>query len=573
VTEELEQASERVGMVIGTEDSTPLEFWVGVEPESYLQLDDAVVVDTDVPGRGRVRVAGIVQDVRARHEGATFDTDVFLVDRGVLPVDTAVAAKVVATRFEPEIFVPPMPGLIAFRARGKDRDEAMYFDQMERRVPGGLSRDGEPVFLDLDFLDGSRGAHVNISGISGVATKTTYALFLLYAMFHSPALGPYRANTKALVFNVKGEDLMWLDTPNSRLTEQGREDYGRLGLPVGPFESVGLWAPVRPGSGERAIPHVEGRSEGVQAYYWTVKEFVRERYLRFMFAEAEDERSQIGDLVARVESFLDRECDDDPDHEATVVHEPTGIPVRSFDELCELIRSEVDTDGSPWRGRLSDATVAAFVRRLDAGRFRLNQNHLIWGREAGHPERHRVDWEANQVTVIDIHNLHDKAKRFVTGVMIKRLFEHKERMGRREPLHFLVLDELNRYAPREGWSPIKEVLLDVAERGRSLGMILIGAEQTASEVERRVIANSAFRVVGRLDTAEAGRPEYGFLPAVTRSRAGILKPGSMILQQPNIPVPIQIRFPFPSWATRADEAQGTGGRGPNQDVFARFEGE
>jgi hypothetical protein len=80
-------------------------------------------------------------------------------------------------------------------------------------------------------------------------------------------------------------------------------------------------------------------------------------------------------------------------------------------------------------------------------------------------------------------------------------------------------------------------------------------------------------VVGRLDTAEAGRPEYGFLPAVTRSRAGILKPGSMILQQPNIPVPIQIRFPFPSWATRADEAQATGGRGPAQDVFARFEGD
>ena len=35
---------------------------------------------------------------------------------------------------------------------------------------------------------------------------------------------------------------------------------------------------------------------------------------------------------------------------------------------------------------------------------------------------------------------------------------------------FLVLDELNKYAPREGRSPIKEVLLDIAERGRSLGV-------------------------------------------------------------------------------------------------------
>ena len=314
------------------------------------------------------------------------------------------------------------------------------------------------------------------------------------------------------------------------------------------------------------MPHVEGRSEGVTAYYWTVREFVREKYLRFLFAEAEDERSQIADLVARVEHALDRECEDDPDHPATVLY--AGVAVRDFDALCDLILANLEDDGSHWRGRLSDATVAAFMRRLEAGRFRLNQNHLVWGREAESPDAHRIDWEAHQVTVVDIHNLHDRAKRFVTGVMLKRLFEHKERMGRREPLAFLVLDELNRYAPREGWSPIKEVLLDVAERGRSLGMVLIGAEQTASEVERRVIANSSFRVVGRLDTAEAQRSEYGFLPAVTRARASILKPGSMILQQPHIPIPLQIRFPFPSWATRADEAASAAA----DDPFDAFSG-
>lgn len=560
-----EAASERVGMVLGTEDSTPLTFWVGVSPDAYLQLDDAVIVDTEVPGRGTVRIAGIVQDARARHEGASFDTDVFLVDQGVLPVETAVAAQVVVTRFEPEVFVPPLPGLPAFRARGKDRDEALYFDQMERRIPAGLSRDGEPVFLDLDFLDGSRGAHVNISGVSGVATKTTYALFLLYALFHSRVLGGSGTNTKAIVFNVKGEDLMWLDMPNARLSATGKEDYDRLALPAGPFESVGLWAPVRPLPVGQAIPQVESRSEGVTAYYWTVREFVREKYLRFLFAEAEDERSQIADLVARVESYLDRECEDDPDHDATVVF--GGYPVRDFAALCQLITENVEDERSPWRGRLSDATVAAFIRRLEAGRFRVG--HLIWGREAENAQDHRIDWEANQVTVVDIHTLHDRAKRFVTGVVIKRLFEHKERMGRREPLHFLVLDELNRYAPREGWSPIKEVLLDVAERGRSLGMILIGAQQTASEVERRIIANSAFRVVGRLDTAEAQRSEYGFLPAVTRARASILKPGSMILQQPHVPIPIQIRFPFPSWATRSEEAADTGSGGTAFEAFER----
>jgi DNA helicase HerA-like ATPase len=117
-----------------------------------------------------------------------------------------------------------------------------------------------------------------------------------------------------------------------------------------------------------------------------------------------------------------------------------------------------------------------------------------------------------------------------------------------------VLDELNKYAPRDGTSPIKEVLLDIAERGRSLGVVLIGAQQTASEVERRILVNSAIKVVGRLDAAEVNRPEYGFLPAAQAKRALIAKPGTMFINQPDIPVPLVAEFPFPSWATRPSEA-------------------
>jgi DNA helicase HerA-like ATPase len=164
--------------------------------------------------------------------------------------------------------------------------------------------------------------------------------------------------------------------------------------------------------------------------------------------------------------------------------------------------------------------------------------------------------ESAQVTVVDIHNLADRAQRFVVGVTLQREFEQKEESGARRPLLFVVLDELNKYAPREGQSPIKDLLLDIAERGRSLGIILVGAQQTASEVERRVIANSALRVAGRLDPAEAMRPEYGFLPAAHRERARIAKPGTMFVSQPEIPVPLVAEFPFPAWATRPDEVRG-----------------
>jgi DNA helicase HerA-like ATPase len=558
----------RVGRVLGTEDATPLEFWVGIEDGEYLQLDDVVMVQTDVPGAGPLRVSGLVDMVRARHEGSRFDTDVFLADEGLLPLETARAAHVVSTRFEPELYVPPRPGDAVVRTAGAARDEALYFDTMEERLVAGVARDGQPVFIDLSFLDGRRGAHVNISGVSGVATKTTYASFLLYALFHGAVLGNEAANTKALIFNVKGEDLLFLDKPNARLTDQDRRSYEGLGLRAGAFASVGLWAPVKRGSAV-AVPDTGSRQTGVTSYFWTVRDVVRDRLLRFLFAEEGDERSQIADLVARVEQHLQRLAEDVPDFPASVrIPDALGLStvIHSFDDLCELIAGHLEDDGSGWRGYIAAGTVNAFLRRLDGARFHCG--HLIRGRDAADVDAHRIDWGANQVSVIDIHNLHDRAKRFVVGVVVKKLFEAKEQAGTARPLVFLVLDELNKYAPREGWSPIKEVLLDIAERGRSLGLILIGAQQTASEVERRVVGNSAIRVVGRLDSAEAERSEYGWLSQVARQRAAILKPGSMMLAQPQIPVPLQIHFPFPAWATRSSEVAPDAARG---DPFARFD--
>jgi hypothetical protein len=231
--------------------------------------------------------------------------------------------------------------------------------------------------------------------------------------------------------------------------------------------------------------------------------------------------------------------------------------VRDFDTLVEVINARVlteDGDLGPWAGRaITGGTVNAFLRRLHGATRHIR--HLIRA-DVMHPDQHSVAFD-HQVTVVDIHNLNDRAQRFVVGVLLRRAFDAKERAGTARPLQLIVLDELNKYAPREGSSPIKEILLDVAERGRSLGIVLIGCQQTASEVERRIVANSAVRVVGRLDSAEAGRGEYGFLPPTQRQRATIVKPGTMIVSQPMLPVPIVLEFPFPAWATRSAEA------GPN----------
>lgn len=542
-----------VGQVIGVDDATPLEFWVAVAEGRTLQLDDVVALDRRLPDGQVVKIFGVVSQVRARHEGASFQSDVFLISEGVLPGQISEAALIQPTRFEPEVLLPPLPGTPVRLAEDIEREIALSFDTVERRLPAGMSRSREPIFLDLDFIDGTKGAHINISGISGVATKTSYATFLLYSMFHSGALGADAANTKALIFNVKGEDLLFLDHENNSLDDDARAGYKSLGLTAGPFRDVGILAPPRKGD-PSATPATGSRSVGVAPFFWTIADFCQQQLMPFLFADAEDERQQYTIVVQSVTAQLAQL----PTTAEGAVKLGDSL-IRTFGQLIDAIEEKLvpaDPDEAAdqrWTGRaVGTGTINAFIRRLF--KARPHMEHLIRA-DIADAQRHALDLDSHQVTVVDIHSLHDRAKRFVVGVVLRQAFKAKEDSGVAKPLQFVVLDELNKYAPRDSSSPIKEILLDVAERGRSLGIVLIGAQQTASEVERRVVANSAIRVVGRLDPAEARRDEYGFLPAVARQRATILKPGSMYMAQPRLPVPLLVEFPFPSWATRPAEAK------------------
>ena len=556
-----------VGRVTGTEDATPLQFSVALAPKQYLQLDDVVTTAREVPGIGEVRTAGVVTQVVARHEGTKFGSDVFLVADNVLPAFVQEIAEVTTTRVEPECYVPPLPGAEVRRATGEERAQALYFDKMARKVPVGKGRDGAPIYLNLEFLDGTRGGHVSISGISGVATKTSFALFLLYSIFQSGVLGKRSVNAKALVFSVKGEDLLFLDHTNHRLDGNLIADYAELGLPAGAFASAGFYAPPTPDD-PSGRPFVTGRTSGVTAFWWTLAEFCVGELLPYVFADAEDERNQYTMVIHTVAARLRREATPVGDGAVSI----EGQILRTYDALVEFVSERLGDDEArrDWAGPVTGTgTVNAFLRRLRSSLKPLRG--IVRGDLPDTPAR-RVTTAGRQVTVVDLHNLPERAQRFVVGVVLAAETARKEAAGA-SGLLFTMIDELNKYAPREGSSPIKEVLLDIAERGRSLGIILVGAQQTASEVERRIVANSSVKVVGRLDPAEAGRPEYGFLPPSQRIRATLAKPGTMFVSQPEIPVPLAVEFPFPAWATRlsesAGEAPAANGASP-RDPFARL---
>jgi len=597
-----------VGLVVGTVPATPLQFSVGIAAGQYLQLDDVVVTRRELPGRPAVQIGGVVTNVEAVHEGARFASDVFLIEQGVLPAEVSEVAEVAVTRVEPEVFVPPLPGAAVLRATGRQRDSALYFDEMgTAKVPVGFGRDGQPVFINFEFVDGTRGAHVSISGVSGIATKTSFATFLLHSITNCGVLAGEAHNTRALIFSVKGEDLLFLDYANSRLTPAQRARYSALGLPAAPFGNVRVFAPPRQGD-PSGTPDVTARDRAVSPFYWTLAEFCEQELLSFAFADAEDERAQYTMLIGQVAARLRRDAlpagDDgavrigntDPANatagglggsspQASTAGglggreasspQASGV-IRTFGDLVDLLEAELGDDrlrGSWVTGSTATGSVNAFMRRL---RSAVRALSVIIRGDLGHRGERSITTSRAQVTVVDLHNLPDRAQRFVVGVTLRREFARKEKQGTARPLMFVVLDELNKYAPREGDSPIKQILLDVAERGRSLGVILIGAQQTASEVERRILANCSIRVAGRLDAAEAERPEYGYLPPTQRQRATLAKPGTMFVAQPDIPVPLAVDFPFPAWATRPSEKGTWSGRdtGPAvpADPFATIPG-
>ena len=597
-----------IGMVLGTEHATPLAYWFAVGEGCKVQLDDIVYIEVNDPagGEDRVRFYGLVDEVRRSYEGVQFEGDTELVVAGLMPANVTYAAHVLVTRVEPEDFIPPGPGDAVHLATGEALDKALYLDSMDTPLPAGVLRNGEAGYLNFDFINGSKGAHINISGISGIATKTSYALFLLYSIFKAkhrqtgqPLVKSAQA-TRAVIFNVKGSDLLYLNRPNKDFAEQEGKwqekrrskatRYEICGLPAQAFDSVGFHAPAL--EGENLIANAPTGTDA-SPYLWSLKDFCEQRMLPFVLTER-DAMTNLGFLVSHLEEKLaqlvrgqtglhieaDTEDADFSLEENAIFTSGTkinpdeglgfeslgapggGIRLTTFDDLVTYIQYKLlgkgaddngQNGGDPlWTAQQARGTREALVRRL-RGASKHVRNLVRGDLPKASFNRARLDVlnTDKQVNVVDIHSLAPLAQMFVVGVLLRRVFEEQE--ARSQGQVFIVLDELNKYAPSEGDSPIKDVLLDIAERGRSLGIILIGAQQTASEVERRVVGNAAIRIVGRLDAAEADRPEYKFMPRSVLSRSTILAPGTMIVHQPDVPTPMMLNFPFPSWATREKE--------------------
>ncbi len=446
-------------------------------------------------------------------------------------------------RHEPDEPIQPVPLADVLLATEQDVEAALRMDGYVRGeqptgIPIGVYRAGglaAPVYLDADFLLGPESAHLNISGVSGLATKTSAVEFLLSSIFQR--LPSHKGSVAALCFNVKGPDLCFLDQP-TELTEADEELYSVMGLAPRPFEKVHYFAPYKAdGVNLNTLRSNAALVGDVQPLVWGLREVL----------DYHEVLLNRDDIDAKADAFLDFLADRVVDKQFRDEWGNTHR-VGSFADLQLLFKAIFDGLEAAGRGDSWRTHHIATIRKVRNRLLNISTrcrglvtddgtvSDLPFGR-----------FEDRSVYVLDVAGMDQLGQDLVFTRVVTRLREHLER-GDLGVDHVVVfVDELNKYAPADGPDTyVRKMLLDISERGRYLGLVLFAAQQFRSQVHRRVVGNAGTLVFGRMDMDELAMPGYQVLSPATKIKLATLPKGDLMVRHPHFTQPIFVRFPRPA---------------------------
>jgi hypothetical protein len=464
-------------------------------------------------------------------------------------------AKVAVLSNDKDIYMPLACDRSVRFADEEGIQVALGVDKIDKRyrVPAGLIRlsNGTQavVYLDLRYVLGPEGAHVNITGISGLATKTSYAMFLIQSILQTAEKVGMRDKIGVIILNVKHGDLLSIDQPPKGGLEKEQLDmWERLGLTPKPFDRVRYLLPY----GKETLRTGRPNSFRLPEKNWMIYAYsLQDTYnkLDLLLSQIPDPWDTLGALIGEINAGLS-----DP---RTGQWGPSGRWGKVSD-WSTLLNGEplVDT-------KTGQSQKVGEVPAVTVGRFRRILRRIIETRQSGiFVSNRRKDVRSiseeiakikgGEVIVVDIAKLTDDEQTLVFGDILRTIYSlYAEEGSESEDLPekvIIFVDELNKYAPtREKESPIIEQVLDIAERGRSLGVVLFGAEQFMSAVHERVAGNSSTLVIGRSGSAELSAVHYRFLDPAVKANITRLEKGELVLSHAIFRQPVKIVFPKPAY--------------------------
>ena len=551
-------AQKIIGKVAALENnpSTIDHFYFWTDKDTLLNPFDVVVVE-HVRGS---KTYGVVEEISHITDSESFLGEYFSNDFGsldVVPNTERVGMNFVlahVVKNTQNIYIPVQNGQRVSLGDRKDIEEALGLDEVKNKTVCGYLQmyegvDGAevdlPVYVNSDFLIGPEGAHLNISGISGLATKTSYAMFLLNALQQKYMADKEKKSVAYIFLNVKGRDLLTIDQPGQPLSDFDKAMYKDMGLEEKPFQNVRYFYPY--GGRDTIKSYVRPEVFDAQCKAKRAKKF------KFSFNEDKENLdllfSNVDDPTQTMESIIN----------FIISEQKPFNSVDTLDSMLEAVQEMGEKGGAAASKEISVMSWRKFKRIVKKS---ISIDRMFT--DEVRPEKDEVRLESairgikpNEVFVVDVAKQDENMQAFVFGAVMQavtrlKLGDFDEDMTAEERKRVpdrivLFVDELNKYAASDApkSSPILRLLLDIAERGRSLGIVLFSAEQFKSSIHKRVSGNCSTHAYGRTNSVEVSDKTYSFVPNTYKNMMTRLKQGHYIIQNPVFHSLLKVRFPMP----------------------------
>ena len=526
--------------------SEKFTFWLA--PQVIVNPFDIVEVE-QVSHEGKSKTFGLVTTLEHRTDSpshlANFISSNFgeLEDVPNTPRQGTTVAHVNVLSNDKDIYMPvPSEKVVRF-ADEEGIQIALGIDAMEpqNRIPAGLIRMSNGTcavaYIDRRYVLGPESAHVNITGISGLATKTSYAMFLIQSILQTT---PEKEKSKiaVIILNVKHGDLLQIDQRREKdFTTEEMEMWEALGLTPEPFpaDKIHYYLP----RGKDGNPNSSLIPDIYDIYAYDLEGTIDK--LDFLFTEVSDTSGALEALIGDIMHGI-------------MAREGQLKDIHSWENL--LNRPPLFKDGKTQKfGDHYTATVGKFRRLLRRMVKTMHSGIFVDSRGVNEKllseELEKI--KGGHIYVVDIAQLKEYEQQLVFGDLLKTIYTLKTEPAEDldedipEKVIFFV-DELNKYAPAgTKTSALTEQVLEIAERGRSLGVILISAQQFMSAVHPRVTGNCATKIIGRSGSAEVLQPDYRFLDKEIKNNVTRLSKGELLLSHAIYRQPVKIIFPEPAY--------------------------